>query len=235
MKIDESTLKNIMALMFLALLFIFAFTWIVFDFQKSSSSIKDSLTIVASVFGGFSTLIAAYIAYSLYDDWKKPHNLNIESEHKKEVLRVIRKITPLEYKYDRLISNHFIYHDQSDRTTPIDITNDDLSELTSYINELLGLLDELFFITHDKNITDLKNHYYNYAQLYPYILSRSNFLFKENKKTELLNFLGEKLVFDFIKNGEEHNNFTSYAYAFRGLDQVGLRKYISENLKCAEQ
>ena len=172
MKIDENTVKNIIALLFLVLLFIFSFTWIVFDFQKSLSSIKDSWAIVASVFGGFATLTAAYIAYSLYDDWKKPHNLNIESEHKKEVLRVIRKIIPLEYKYDRLISNHFIYHDQPDRTIPINITNEDLNELTSYINELLGLLEELFFITQDKNITDLKNHYYHYAQLYTYILSR---------------------------------------------------------------
>jgi hypothetical protein len=235
MKIDENSLKNIISLLFMALLFIFAFTWIVFDFQESASSIKDSWAIVASVFGGFSTLTAAYVAYSLYDDWKKPHNLNIENEHKQEILKIIRKITPLEYKYDRLVSNYYHYHNQPDRIMPIDIKNKDLDELTSYINELLGLLEELFFITQDKKITDLKNHYYHYAQLYNYILSRSNYLFKEGNKKELLEFLGEKLEFDFIKDENEYTNFTFYAYAFRGLNNVGLRKYISESLKYVEQ
>lgn len=234
MKLEKNLISNVMALSFLSLLFIFSFTWVVFDFNESSNAIKDSWSIVGSVFGGISTLAAAYIAYSLYDDWRKPHNLSIETEHKKEILKVIRKILPLEYQYNRLISDHFIYHDQPNRTMPINITNNNLSELSSYINELLSLLDELFFITQDKNITNLKNHYYNYAQLYTYILARSNYLFENNKKSELVEFLRTRLEFDFIREGKNYSNFTLYAYAFSGLDNVGLRKYISENLKLAE-
>lgn len=234
MKLEKKLISNVMALSFLSLLFIFSFTWIVFDFNDSSNAIKDSWSIVGSVFGGISTLAASYIAYSLYDDWRKPYNISIETEYKKEILKTIRKILPLEYRYNRLISDHFNYHDQPDRTMPITITNDNLSELTSYINELLSLLDELFFITKDKNITNLKNHYYNYAQLYTYILARSNYLFENDNKPELVEFLRTRLEFDFIRDGESFSNYTLYAYAFNGLDRVGLRKYISENLKLAE-
>ncbi|MFH4064643.1 hypothetical protein WAI74_11125 [Acinetobacter baumannii] len=234
MKINN-LIGNIIAIYFVSLIFVFALTWIIFDFNGSSSALKDTWSIVGSIFGGVTTLAAAYVAYSLYDDWIKPHNLSIETEHKKEILKVIRKIIPIENKYYSLISNHFIYSDNPEWTMPIELNQNELTEFNNNINELLGLLDELYFITNDKNIDNLKLHYLNYAQLYNFILSRSEFLYKNGDKTELVEFLRTRLKFDYKDvNSEERTNSTLYAYAFKGLERVELRKYISENLKLKE-
>lgn len=80
----NNLIGNIIAISFVSLIFVFALTWIIFDFNGSSSALKDTWSIVGSIFGGVTTLAAAYVAYSLYDDWIKPHNLSIETEHKKK-------------------------------------------------------------------------------------------------------------------------------------------------------
>lgn len=68
--IQDSVIKTI-AITFIVILFLFAFTWIIFDFQGSSNSLKDTWGIVSSLFGGMATLAAAYIASILFNDWKK--------------------------------------------------------------------------------------------------------------------------------------------------------------------
>lgn len=189
MTLKDSVQTAILIVGFFSLLvFGASYYFVLIDPDSSSYPLKESLSITASFFGGFATLTAAYIASKMYVDWKKPHDLNIETEHKKEILKLIRKIMPIEFKYDQLISSHFLYRDQPQRTMPIDINNEELSELTTYINELLGLLEELFFISKDKNIENMKKHYYNYAQLYTYILSRSNYLYKNESKDNLIDF-----------------------------------------------
>lgn len=228
----KNIIENILAISFVTLLFIFALTWIIFNFNDSTSALKDSWTTIGSFFGGVATLVAAYIAYNLYDDWRQPHNLSIETEHKKAILAVIRKIIPIENKYDLLISNHFIYHDQPNRTIPIEIDQVELKELTKSINELLGLLEELYYITKDINLINFKNHYLNFVLLYHLILRKSEELYKNDDKNELIEFLRTQLRFEFIDvDKKEWTGSTLYAYAFVGLKKVGLRKYISENLK----
>lgn len=76
----KSLVSNVIAICILILLFLLAFTWIFFDFYKTSSSLKDSLSIVGSLFGGIATLAAAYIASKLFNDWKEQHNKNIEAQ-----------------------------------------------------------------------------------------------------------------------------------------------------------
>lgn len=234
MKINN-LIENIIAISFVSLLFVFALTWIIFDFNNSPSALKDTWSVVGSIFGGVTTLAAAYIAYSLYDDWVKPHNLSIETEHKKEILKIIRKIIPLEQKYNRLISNHLLYPNQPDRTIPIELNQTELTEFINNINELLGLLNELYFITKDKNITNITNQFFNYAQLYGFILSKSEHLYKSENKEDLIKFLRLELKFDYIDlDGEKWTTHTTYGHAFNGLEKVELRKYISENLKLKE-
>lgn len=76
MRIKDSV-SNVLSISFVALLFLLAFTWIVFDFNNSSSSLKDTLSIVSSFFGGITTLIAAYIASLLFNDWKEAQRFDI--------------------------------------------------------------------------------------------------------------------------------------------------------------
>lgn len=230
--INQEWIAKLFATVFVALIFLLAFTWIIFDFQKSSNSLKDSWAIVGSLFGGFATLTAAYMAYSLYVDWRTPHDLNIETQYKKEILNVIRKLSPLEFTYDRLVSNHFLYKSDPQFTIPIEINNEELNNLSGHINELLGLLDELYIITRDNNIELLKKQYFNYAQLYSFVLVRANYLYKNEEKTELIEFLGTELKFDYINTeGQNCRSHTFYAHVFTGLRHTKLRNYISERLK----
>lgn len=59
-----------LAIIFVVTLFIFSFTWIIFDFQGSDEALKNTWTIVSSLFGGITTLVAAYLAFIFYNDWK---------------------------------------------------------------------------------------------------------------------------------------------------------------------
>lgn len=228
----KKLISNILAISFISLIFIFVLTWIIFDFEKSPNSLKDTWAIVSSIFGGVSTLVAAYIACYLYVDWRNPHNSNIETEHKKEILKIARKIAPLEQKYNNLISNHFIYHDQPNRTIPIEINQEELKEFISNINELLSLMEELVFISGDQKIKFLNNHYLHYAQLYPYILNKSEEFFKTGDLAGLVEFLRSRLEFEYTDiNGKKWDSYTLYAYVFKGLQQSKLQQYLSENLK----
>lgn len=76
----NNLISNIAAITFISLLFIFALTWIIFDFNDSSSALKDTWSIIGSVFGGFATLVAAYIASQLFNDWKEQHNKQVKND-----------------------------------------------------------------------------------------------------------------------------------------------------------
>ena len=75
----KTIFSNTLSACILLLLFFLAFTWIIFDFNGSSESLKDSLTIVSSIFGGVATLVAAYIASRLFNDWKFQHNKEVNN------------------------------------------------------------------------------------------------------------------------------------------------------------
>lgn len=228
----KSTVLKLFALSFTGLLFIFAFTWIIFDFQKSPNSLKDTWTIISSLFSGIATLVAAYIAALLYSDWKDPHNITIETQHKKEILSVIRDLAPMEEIYFRTISNHFIYHDQPNRNIPIKLVKSDTDKFFSHVNNLLSLLEELYFISKDESIKNIREHYFNYAQLYSGILYGAEHYYKDPTEMTLRKFLQTSLEFDYVnKDGQKCTNYTLYAYALKGIRNTELKKHISESLK----
>ena len=103
---------SILAFTFIVLLFVFAFTWIIFDFQGSSSSLKDTWSIVSSVFGGIATLVAAYIALFLYSDWRQAEKFNAA----KEALISLTKLKSyIDNNYMRAkyhIDSYFLKNDQ---------------------------------------------------------------------------------------------------------------------------
>ena len=76
----KNKILNCFAIAFVSTLFIFAFTWIIFDFQNSANALKDTWSIVSSLFGGIATLIAAYIASLYFNDWKEQHNKEVRNK-----------------------------------------------------------------------------------------------------------------------------------------------------------
>lgn len=195
----------------------------------------DKASSLASMFGFSAMLFAPVAAYFLIDDWKNPLNFSIENDYKREILKKIRLIRPLEYKYDRLLSNYSLYKGNPGFTIPIDITDRDVEELIDLINELLGLIEEYYLLTEkDESIKDIKDRYYNYAQLYNSILRKSDSLYKNDEsgtQDELLNFLGTELKFEYKEDGISYTSSTLYAYAFKGINNTKITQFFTSRLK----
>ena len=66
----QSKVFNVIAATVAFIVFCFASSWILFEFKGSSTSLKDTWSIVSSLFGGIATLAAAYIASLLFNDWR---------------------------------------------------------------------------------------------------------------------------------------------------------------------
>lgn len=76
----RSIVANTLSIVFVTSLFVLAFTWIIFDYTESSKSLKDAWDITGSFFGGITTLVAAYIATQLFNDWRDQHNKSVDSQ-----------------------------------------------------------------------------------------------------------------------------------------------------------
>ncbi|MCF0265465.1 hypothetical protein KW868_13495 [Acinetobacter guillouiae] len=61
---------NTIATLAVATSVVMAATFILFYYLNSSTGIKDAWSTIASFFGGFTTLTAAYIASKLFNDWR---------------------------------------------------------------------------------------------------------------------------------------------------------------------
>ena len=86
----RNIILNTFATIFIITLFLFAFTWIIFNFQGSSSSLKDTWSIVSSLFGGITTLATAYIASLLFNDWRKIEKFKaIQILHNEAILALL--------------------------------------------------------------------------------------------------------------------------------------------------
>lgn len=72
----KNIVVNALAIVLIATLFVLAFTWIIIDYNGSSESLKDAWDITGSFFGGITTLLAAYIASRLFNDWRDQHKVN---------------------------------------------------------------------------------------------------------------------------------------------------------------
>lgn len=147
----KSKVSKSIAICFIGLLFTFAFTWIIFDFQKSSNSLKDTWTIITSLFSGITTLLAAYIATLLFNDWKEQHNKQILAfEAKKlhldlsEFMKVIAEFETtklnIDFNYVNLSNIHKQFHNLYGAHSNITIPLLDFMDLSkqNIINELIS-------------------------------------------------------------------------------------------------
>ena len=81
MKVSKHISTVILASSFSSiLLFAFIFWLYSNSDSKTLSTLKDALSTTSGFFGGITTLIAAYIASKLFNDWKDAHNKNIDAQ-----------------------------------------------------------------------------------------------------------------------------------------------------------
>lgn len=148
--IEDSVAKTI-AITFIIILFLFAFTWIVFDFQESSSSLKDTWSIVSSLFGGITTLAAAYIAFFLYKEWRVEtdydHKLQFLSkliDHVFNIKNEISNIRAQKELLESLLTRLVIIKDNniSNEDKLLKINNDIKNRNFASISNLIKLMNE---------------------------------------------------------------------------------------------
>lgn len=132
MNIDKLT-SNIIIITLLLLIFFMSFTWIIFDFEKSPSALKDTWSIVSSIFGGITTLIAAYIASKLFNKWQDQHNKNIDAEFCMKTYDFIDFAILELVSISGFLSDYFILNDEEKHKY-----ND---EVRSHARKLLNLKD----------------------------------------------------------------------------------------------
>lgn len=81
MKISKFVSTIILTTVFSSIyLFGFIFWLYVNANDKTLELLKESLSTTSSFFGGITTLVAAYIAANLFNDWKIQHNKTVEKE-----------------------------------------------------------------------------------------------------------------------------------------------------------
>ena len=68
---------------------IFLFAIIFYLYGGGSDALRDALSMTAGFFGGIATLVAAYIATKLFNDWKEQHNKNLEKDAVYKILSTL--------------------------------------------------------------------------------------------------------------------------------------------------
>lgn len=188
----QSKIFNVIAATVVFIVFCFTSSWILFEFKGSATSLKDTWSIVSSLFSGATTLVAAYIASLLFNDWRDEKNYDLENQHLTSILLGLRDIhaellemqsssKTIQRTNEILISySAFITRQRLDIQNTINKLKADLtiySKITGHTN-LLDLLADLQenCKTYDNQYNQLIHHYYRgyLDELYGY--------FNENKK-----------------------------------------------------
>ncbi|MEN8390200.1 hypothetical protein ABFP25_03400 [Acinetobacter indicus] len=152
-----------------ATIFLFAFIFYLYGGERSV--LEDALSMTASFFGGIATLVAAYIATQLFNDWRVEKNYDLENQYLSNIVIGLRDIHAelLEMQYcskriketnDKLISySYYINRPRLDIQSAVNKLKADV-EIYSMLmgdNELFILLDNL--------LTGCKSFDHKYNQL----------------------------------------------------------------------
>ena len=78
--------------MFTLLVLAGSYYFVLSDVVASQQPLKDALSITASFFGGFSTLIAAYIASRLFNDWRYEKDHDTKSIYLNNAIQKLSEI-----------------------------------------------------------------------------------------------------------------------------------------------
>lgn len=103
MKVKEK-IVNIFSIIFITVLFIMAFTFIIFHHNGSSGALKDAWSILGSFFGGIATLTTGYIAFIIFDGWKLQHNKQLSNDFNISVYKQYIHLDNLILEYALLVA-----------------------------------------------------------------------------------------------------------------------------------
>ncbi|UUS56246.1 hypothetical protein MST16_08905 [Acinetobacter sp. YH16040_T] len=204
----QNKIINIIAITMAISFFCFASSWILFEFKGSSNSLKDTWSIVSSLFSGGAALIAAYIASLLFNDWKEQHNKSILSNEAKIIFRKISESYLLLATYnkslDRMLGNSVAFS--------INDIHNSMEPLVSFNQEIIVDLKYFEDLSSESKLNNMIKAYNNLVSqhvdyLDSYIKCPDNKLISE----------------DFVSRGKV---FTSGLNSTSQTIQSNLKEYI---------
>jgi hypothetical protein len=166
------TVSTVILISSIATIFLFALIFWLYTNADSQSltSLKEALSTTSGFFGGIATLIAAYIASKLFNDWKK----QTKYELKKEIITDIHAQLREKYSIIHYFNNELIRRHQDPDLFNIDPINEkelpsfDILKLTS---DLQFMFDEYSILHNDDKFIILYNNFLQLLKSYSYHLS----------------------------------------------------------------
>lgn len=108
---------------------------VLFKYWGNVTTIKDSLSIISSFFGGLATLGAALIAANLFNDWRDQHNKSVRNQFS---IEAYNKFSELEQ------SLHLCLFDIDTLQASINDSDYAITPFTPRYQECLPLVEEIF-------------------------------------------------------------------------------------------
>lgn len=208
------------------------------DITKNYEEFKDYSGLLFALLNCVGAFLSSLLILLFYGEWKQQHNASIETDYKKEILRITRKIKPIENKYYRMLGDFQTYKGNPEFALPIKIDMDESSELVDNVNELLGLLEELYIYTDNIVYKEMKDKYFKHANLYPRILAKVHYISTSDssdfpdKTKSILEVLDQKFEYEYTHSNGNINNFiTRYSHCFCGINKLEIIKHVVKELK----
>lgn len=151
----QTKIFNVIAATVAIVVFCFASSWILFEFNGSATSLKDTWSIVSSLFGGVATLVAAYIASLLFNDWREIKNHDIQINY---VLVIKKQVQDILNRINSNRTQFYMWKIKIRRETFTMVELRQLSneiwefehEIVVYLNQLILDMNELHYVIYKK-------------------------------------------------------------------------------------
>lgn len=136
---------------------------VIFWFYSNADSktlilLKDSLSAASGFFGGITTLIAAYIASRLFNDWKEQHNKQVLATEAKETFKLIHKERDLIHQL-KFTCEDISLNKSTKKISSYSLASDFENNLLNLFNENKDIMTSFCFLSQGQDIFGLMLNY----------------------------------------------------------------------------
>ena len=136
---------------------------VIFWFYSNADSktlilLKDSLSTASGFFGGITTLIAAYIASRLFNDWKEQHNKQVLATEAKETFKLIHKERDLIHQL-KFTCEDISLNKSTKKISSYSLASDFENNLLNLFNNNKDIMTSFCFLSQGQDIFGLMLNY----------------------------------------------------------------------------
>lgn len=181
---------------------------------KTLSLLKDSLSTTSGFFGGIATLVAAYIASRLFNDWKEQHNKQVLATEAKENFKLLHKERDLIHEL-KFICEDIYLGKSTKKVSWYSFADDFQKHLLCLFNENKDLMSSFCFLSQGQDIYKLMKNYHNEISKVAKILDENR-----SQNYSYTTFFTSETVIDVLnwikeiesKNGEVLDELKKYIF-----------------------